>query len=131
MAFTYNTWGPTCMLILTIIIKNIDNTAAANDFEKVVSFNSTGLSLDPSQWTDLVKTRIYQSGIAAGYAAFLGASLPFCIGWFVLHYCLVKLDWALVFLSSAALYGYRRGAKLVMVGASLAFYAYAFGALTL
>lgn len=127
---------PTLALILLVLVLVNMTTATgestkAADVSKAFKLDFNGLTMDPSAWSTDVKGKVVKTACATAYVFYLGASPPLCLFWFILHYSLVKLDWVLVFFSSATFYGYRRGGKLILVGGALASYAYAFGAFSL
>lgn len=129
---------PYTELILIVLVLVITTTATsgvkleqATDTSKAFKIDFDGLNLDPSTWTDVVKAKVSKSAIATAYVFYLGGTPPLCLFWFIFHYSLLKLDWCLVFFTSATFYGYRRGGKVIMAGGFLASYLYAFGTFTL
>lgn len=121
----------TILLILLITLAGgIGYANAATLTDEVKSawkFDFNGLTLDPSNWTSTVKSKVFKSAVGTGYVTFLGVSLPMSIGWFCFLYGLVKLDWMLVFLSCVAFRGWKSNQKVHMLAGFLSVYCYAFG----
>jgi hypothetical protein len=130
MKMLSTTLTPILLGLFMIIGTSAQTTAKPKDIKSIWKLDFSGLSVDPSSWSEQVKTKALQAGSGAAYIAFLGASLTVSAVWFIGLYGFVSLNWVLVFLTSAAYYGYVRGGRLMMLASSLAAYCYAFGMFT-
>lgn len=129
--FKYVNHNIPLIFTITFLICLTSVTAAGDKkLSSVWKLSFTGLSFDPTGWTDAVKEKVIMSAAGTAYVAFLGASLTICAVWFIFLYGFVSLNWAIVALTSACYYGYRRGGKLILAGAALLTYLYVFGAIS-
>lgn len=103
------------------------NSSTTHGLEKAWKLDVKGFGLDPSTWSVALKARMAKVGIGGAYAMSLGFPLAQAVGVMLLLFGLVNLDWALLAMVCASLYGWRRGNKVFLcLGLSLA-YCLAFG----
>lgn len=103
------------------------NSGTTHGMEKAWKLDVKGFGLDPSSWTSGIKSRMMKVGVGGAYAMSLGFPLAHSVGIMILLFGLVNLDWALLAMVCASLYGWRKGNKVFLcLGLSLA-YCLAFG----
>jgi len=88
------------------------NSGTTHGIEKAWKLDVKGFGLDPSSWTSGIKSRMMKVGVGGAYAMSLGFPLAHSAGFMILLFGLVNLDWALLAMVCASLYGWRKGNKV-------------------
>lgn len=80
------------------IAKAEEKPDKAAELDKAWKFDTSGLSLDPNNWSDVLKGKLTQVGAGVAYAASLSLPVVQILISRLYLYALVKLNWLLVVL---------------------------------